>query len=90
MAPGTEPTVRDIMRNMVPVASLSTPIAELARLMVEHRVPGLRDAGHETAEILIERDGRWLFDSSGSSLRLTSSSARPQSICRRSSRFSMQ
>ncbi len=41
MAPGTEPTVRDVMRHEVPVASPSTPIAELARLMVEHRVPGL-------------------------------------------------
>lgn len=41
MAPGTEPTVREVMRYEVPVASLRTPIAELARLMVEHHVPGL-------------------------------------------------
>ncbi len=41
MAQGTEPTVRDIMRYEVPIASPSTPIAELARLMTEHRVPGL-------------------------------------------------
>jgi CBS domain-containing protein len=41
MASGTEPTVRDVMRQEVPVASPTTTIAELARLMVEHRVPGL-------------------------------------------------
>jgi CBS domain-containing protein len=41
MASGTEPTVRDVMRLEVPVASPTTTIAELARLMVEHRVPGL-------------------------------------------------
>ncbi len=36
-----EPTVRDVMRHEVPVASPSSSIAELARLMIEHRVPGL-------------------------------------------------
>jgi len=41
MAPETEPTVRDVMRHEVPTASTTTPIAELARLMVKHRVPGL-------------------------------------------------
>lgn len=41
MTVGTELTVKDVMRHEVPVASLATPIAELARLMVEHRVPGL-------------------------------------------------
>jgi CBS domain-containing protein len=41
MALTAEPTVRDVMRQEVPVASPATPIAELARLMVEHRVPGL-------------------------------------------------
>src|SRR3954465_3177133 len=41
MAPGTDPTVRDVMRHEVPTASPATTIAELARLMVEHRVPGL-------------------------------------------------
>ena len=41
MAPGAEPTVRDVMRHEVPVATPSTTIAELARLMTEHRVPGL-------------------------------------------------
>ena len=57
MAPGTEPTVRDIMRNMVPVAALSTPIAELARLMVEHRVPGLPVIAHgELVGIITEAD----------------------------------
>ena len=41
MVSGAEPSVRDVMRNEVPTASRTTPIAELARLMVEHRVPGL-------------------------------------------------
>ena len=41
MALTAEPTVRDVMRPEVPVASPATPIAELARLMVEHSVPGL-------------------------------------------------
>src|SRR5919112_5369250 len=41
MAAGTEPSVRDVMRHEVPTASPTTPIAELARLMVQHRVPGL-------------------------------------------------
>jgi CBS domain-containing protein len=41
MAPAAEPTVRDVMRQEVPVATPATPIAELARLMVEHGVPGL-------------------------------------------------
>jgi CBS domain-containing protein len=41
MAPETDPTVRDVMRQEVPTASPATPIAELARLMVQHRVPGL-------------------------------------------------
>ena len=41
MRPGTEPSVRDVMRHEVPIASPTTPIAELARLMVEHRIPGL-------------------------------------------------
>ena len=36
-----ELTVRDVMRRQVPVASPTTAIAELARLMVEHRVPGV-------------------------------------------------
>jgi CBS domain-containing protein len=41
MGSGAEPSVRDVMRHEVPTASPTTPIAELARLMVEHRVPGL-------------------------------------------------
>ena len=41
MTSGTEPTVREVMRLEVPIASPTTTIAELARLMVEHRVPGL-------------------------------------------------
>lgn len=36
-----EPTVKDIMRREVPIAGASTPVAELARLMVDHRVPGV-------------------------------------------------
>jgi CBS domain-containing protein len=36
-----EITVRDVMRREVPVAAPTTTIAELARLMVEHRVPGV-------------------------------------------------
>jgi CBS domain-containing protein len=36
-----ELTVKDVMRRQVPVAAPETTIAELARLMVEHRVPGV-------------------------------------------------
>lgn len=36
-----EITVRDVMRRDVPVAAPDTTIAELARMMVEHRVPGV-------------------------------------------------
>jgi CBS domain-containing protein len=36
-----ELTVKDVMRRQVPVAAPTTGIAELARLMVEHRVPGV-------------------------------------------------
>jgi len=38
---GTELTVKDVMRREVPVAGPETTIADLARLMVEHRVPGV-------------------------------------------------
>lgn len=41
MASGTESSVREVMRREVPIASPETTIAELARLMVEHSVPGL-------------------------------------------------
>lgn len=41
MEQGTELTVRDVMRREVPIAAPSTPVGELARLMVEHRVPGV-------------------------------------------------
>lgn len=41
MSQGAELTVREVMRSEVPVASPGTTIAELARLMVEYRVPGL-------------------------------------------------
>ena len=57
MAPGTEPSVRDVMRHEVPVASPTTPIAELARLMVEYRVPGLPVIGQgELVGIVTEAD----------------------------------
>ena len=36
-----ELSVKDVMRSEVPVATPRTTIAELARLMVEYRVPGL-------------------------------------------------
>lgn len=41
MTQGAELTVRDVMRSEVPVATPWTTIAELARLMVGYRVPGL-------------------------------------------------
>lgn len=41
MADNVELTVRDVMRREVPVAATTTTIAELARMMVEHRVPGV-------------------------------------------------
>ncbi len=45
------------MRHEVPVASPTTPIAELARLMVEHRVPGLPVIAHgELVGIVTEAD----------------------------------
>ena len=45
------------MRHEVPVASPTTPIAELARLMVEYRVPGLPVIGHgELIGIVTEAD----------------------------------
>lgn len=57
MAPGMEPTVRDVMRNEVPVATPSTKIAELARLMTEHHVPGLPVIAHgELVGIVTEAD----------------------------------
>ncbi|MFT4040766.1 MAG: CBS domain-containing protein [Thermomicrobiales bacterium] len=36
-----ELTVRAVMRREVPIASPETSVADLARLMVEHRVPGV-------------------------------------------------
>src|SRR5262245_56377270 len=41
MGRDAEITVKDVMRREVPFASTSTPVAELARLMVDHRVPGV-------------------------------------------------
>jgi CBS domain-containing protein len=37
----SELTVRDVMRGDVPFAAPETSIAELARMMVEHRLPGV-------------------------------------------------
>jgi CBS domain-containing protein len=34
-------SVKDVMRRQVPVANRGTTVAELARMMVEHRVPGV-------------------------------------------------
>jgi CBS domain-containing protein len=36
-----ESTVRDVMRHEFPLADRRTTIAELAKMMVEHRVPGV-------------------------------------------------
>lgn len=41
MPQNAELSVRDVMRREVPVAAPDTTIAELARMMVEHRVPGV-------------------------------------------------
>lgn len=41
MPPEGELTVRDVMRREVPVAAPTATIGELARMMVEHRVPGV-------------------------------------------------
>jgi CBS domain-containing protein len=38
---GAESTVRDVMRREFPLADRRTTIAELAKMMVEHRVPGV-------------------------------------------------
>jgi CBS domain-containing protein len=57
MAAGVEPSVRDVMRHEVPVATPSTTIAELARLMTEHCVPGLPVIAHgELVGIVTEAD----------------------------------
>lgn len=37
----SEMTVKDVMRREVPLAAPSTTVADLARLMVDHRVPGV-------------------------------------------------
>jgi CBS domain-containing protein len=57
MPRAAEPTVKDIMRREVPIASISTPVAELARLMVDHRVPGVPVVdGGELVGIVTEAD----------------------------------
>jgi CBS domain-containing protein len=61
---GAELTVRDVMRREVPVASPTMTVGELARLMVEHRLPGVpvvRDGeliGIVTEADLIQREAR--------------------------------
>lgn len=39
--PATELTVKDVMRREVPLAAPSATVGDLARLMVDHRVPGV-------------------------------------------------
>ena len=62
MPEAKELMVRDVMRREVPVAAPVTAIAELARLMVEHRVPGVpilennQLVGIVTEADLIERE----------------------------------
>lgn len=41
MSDSADLTVRAVMRREVPIAAPDTSIAELARMMVEHRVPGV-------------------------------------------------
>lgn len=41
MEHGTAITVKDVMRREVPLAEPTTTVAEIARMMVEHRVPGV-------------------------------------------------
>ncbi|MDQ3227049.1 MAG: CBS domain-containing protein [Chloroflexota bacterium] len=53
----SELTVRDVMRREVPVAMPTTPISELARLMIDHRVPGVPVIdGGELVGIVTEGD----------------------------------
>lgn len=57
MAEGQELTVKDVMRRQVPVAGPESTIAELARMMVEHRVPGVPVvANGELVGIVTEAD----------------------------------
>lgn len=55
--PAAELTVKDVMRREVPLAGPSASIAELARLMVDHRVPGVPIVdGGELVGIVTEGD----------------------------------
>jgi CBS domain-containing protein len=64
VADKAELTVRDVMRRDVPVASPTMTVGELARLLVEHRLPGLpvvRDGelvGIVTEADLIQREAQ--------------------------------
>ncbi len=52
-----ELSVRDVMRRQVPVAGPETTIAELAKLMIDHRVPGVPIVdGGELVGIVTEGD----------------------------------
>ena len=52
-----ELTVKDVMRREVPLAGPSASVAELARLMVDHRVPGVPIVdGGELVGIVTEGD----------------------------------
>ncbi|MBA3450678.1 MAG: CBS domain-containing protein [Chloroflexia bacterium] len=59
-----ELTVKDVMRREVPVAGLDTTVAELAKLMIDHRVPGVPviDSGELVGIVtegdLIQREAR--------------------------------
>ncbi len=53
----SELTVRHVMRREVPVASPATTVADLARMMVDHRVPGVPVvSGDELVGIVTEGD----------------------------------
>jgi CBS domain-containing protein len=62
VAQSSDLTVKDVMQQEVPVADPTTTIAELAKMMVEHRVPGVpvvRDGeliGIVTEADLIQRE----------------------------------
>lgn len=55
--PAADLTVKDVMRREVPLAGPSATVAELARLMVDHRVPGVPIIdGGELVGIVTEGD----------------------------------
>lgn len=57
MDQGSALTVKDVMRREVPIAEPTSTVAELARMMVEHRVPGVPVvSGGELVGIVTEAD----------------------------------